>query len=281
MLLSGCIAKTNTKGLILTYKKRYTVQRKAKKLNLKNILVSQPKPVEIEKTPYGDLAAKYNLNIDFHKFIKIEGINSKEFRQSRINILEHTAIIFTSRNAVDHFFRMCKELRLEVPDSLKYFCISEATAFYLQKYVQYRKRKIFHGKQNFVELMEIIKKHKEEKYLLPCSDIHKISLSKLLDEGKITYSKAIMYRTIASNLSEIDINSYDMLIFFSPSGVKSLFKNFPDYQQNGTIISAFGPTTSKAVKEAGLELNIIAPTKTAPSMTMAIEEYINKESKKK
>ncbi len=257
------------------------MHRKAKKLNLKNILVSQPQPADLAKSPYGTLAEKYNLNIDFHKFIKVEGVTSKEFRQSKVNILDHTAVIFTSRNAVDHFFSMCKDLRIEVPDSLKYFCISEATAFYLQKYVQYRKRKIFHGKQNFAELVDIIKKHKDEKYLLPCSDIHKASLSNLLDENKVVHNKAIMYRTIASNLSNLKIDKYDMLIFFSPSGVRSLMKNFPNYKQNETLIAAFGPTTSKAVSDAGLKLNIKAPTKTAPSMTMAIEEYIQKESKKK
>lgn len=257
------------------------MERKARKLNIKNILVSQPKPAELDKSPYGDLSERYNLNIDFHKFIKIEGVASKEFRQERINILDYSAIIFTSRNAVDHFFRMCKDLRVEVPDTMKYFCISEATAFYLQKYVQYRKRKIFHGKQNFAQLMDIIKKHKDEKYLLPCSDIHKTSISKMLDENEIEYKKAIMYRTIASNLSHIEIGKYDMLIFFSPAGVKSLFKNFPEYTQNSTLIAAFGPTTTKAVTEAGLTLNIKAPTKTSPSMTMAIEEYIQKEAKKK
>jgi len=257
------------------------VERKARKLNIKNILVSQPQPADFAKSPYSDLAKKYNLDIDFHKFIKIEEVPSKEFRQQKINLLDHTAVIFTSRNAVDHFFRMAKELRLEIPDTMKYFCISEATAFYLQKYVQYRKRKIFYGKQNFAQLVDIIKKHKDEKYLLPCSDIHKASLSKLLEENKIVYSKAIMYKTVAANLSRVKINNYDMLIFFSPSGITSLLKNFPKYQQGDTLIAAFGPTTSKAVKDSGLQLNIKAPTKTAPSMTMAIDEFIQKESKKK
>lgn len=257
------------------------MERKAKKLKIKDILVSQPQPADFEKSPYSSLAKKYNLNIEFHKFIKVEGISSKEFRQQKISIIDHDAIIFTSRNAVDHFFNMCKDLRVEVPDTMKYFCISEATAFYLQKYVQYRKRKIFYGVQKFEQLVEIIKKHKEEKYLLPCSDIHKASLGKLLDENEINFTKAVMYRTVASNLSHIDIDKYDMLIFFSPSGITSLFKNFPEYKQNSTLIAAFGPTTTKAVKEAGLKLNIKAPTKTSPSMTMAIDEYINKQAKKK
>jgi len=245
-----------------------------------NILVSQPQPTDIEKSPYGDLTKKYSVEIDFHKFINIEGIPSREFRQSRINLLDHSAVIFTSRNAVDHYFRLAKELRADIPQTMKYFCMSESTAFYLQKYVQYRKRKIFHGKQNFDDLMEIIRKHKEEKYLLPCSDIHKASISKMLDDSAITYTKGIFYKTLASDLSHIDIKKYDMLIFFSPTSIASLFKNFPEFKQNSTVIGAFGPTTGNAVKEAGLTLNIEAPTKTAPSMTMAIEEYLHKNMKK-
>lgn len=245
-----------------------------------NILVSQPQPTDLEKSPYGDLTRKYNVDIDFQKFINIEGIPSKEFRQSRINLLEFSAVIFTSRNAVDHYFRMAKELRAEIPQTMKYFCMSESTAFYLQKYVQYRKRKIFHGKQSFDDLMEIIRKHREEKYLLPCSDIHKASISKMLDDNLISYTKGIFYKTLASDLSHVDIKKYDMLIFFSPSGITSLLKNFPEYKQNSTVIGAFGPTTTKAVKDAGWTLNIEAPTKTAPSMTMAIEEFLQKNIKK-
>ena len=245
-----------------------------------NILVSQPQPTDFEKSPYAELTKKYNVKIDFHKFIKVEGVPSKEFRQSRINLLDYSAVIFTSRNAVDHYFRMAKELRADIPQTMKYFCISESTAFYLQKYVQYRKRKIFHGKQNFEELMDIIKKHKEEKYLLPCSDIHKASISKMLEDAGINYNKGVFYRTLASDLSHLDIKEYDMLIFFSPSGITSLFKNFPGFKQNSTMIGAFGPTTSKAVIDSGLTLNIEAPTKTAPSMTMAIEEFLQKNHKK-
>jgi len=245
-----------------------------------NILVSQPQPADVDKSPYGDLTRKFNVEIDFHKFIKIEGIPSKEFRQSRISLLDYSAVIFTSRNAVDHYFRMAKELRADIPQTMKYFCMSESTAFYLQKYVQYRKRKIFHGKQSFDDLMEIIRKHKEEKYLLPCSDIHKASISHMLDDNGINYNKGIFYKTLASDLSTIDINKYHMLIFFSPSGIASLFKNFPEFKQNSTVIGAFGPTTGNAVKEAGLTLNIEAPTKTAPSMTMAIEEFLQKHLKK-
>ncbi len=250
------------------------------RMKIKKILVSQPEPVDFEKSPYSDLAKKYNLSIDFQKFIKIEGVSARDFRQERIALGDFTAIILTSRNGVDHFFRIAKEMRFEVPDTLKYFCISESTAFYLQKYVHYRKRKIFHGKQTFAELLEIIKKHKEEKYLLPCSDIHKASMIKMLDDSKVNYRKAILYRTVGSNLSGVNIEDYDMLVFFSPAGIKSLVMNFPDYKQNNTLFGAFGPATAQAVAEAGFKLHVNAPTKTSPSMTMAIEEYIEEEIKK-
>lgn len=250
------------------------------KVKVKNILVSQPKPADLDKSPYGELSKKYNLNIEFHKFIKIEGVEAKDFRKERINILKYTAIIFTSRNAVDHFFRVSKDMRIEIPDTMKYFCISESTAFYLQKYVQYRKRKIFHGRQSFDQLMEIIKKHKDEKYMLPCSENHKQNITKQLEIEGVDFTKAILYKTLASDLSKVTIDSYDMLIFFSPAGVKSLFKNFPKFKQNSTLIAAFGPTTGKAVQDAGLKLDIQAPTKTAPSMTMAIDQHIQKFDKK-
>jgi len=248
-------------------------------LKVKNILVSQPEPADIEKSPYGELCRKYNVKIDFHKFIKIEGISAKEFRLAKGSFQGHTAVILTSRHAVDHFFRMAKELRYEVPDSLKYFCISESTAYYLQKYVQYRKRKIFYGKQNFADLLEVIKKHREEKFLLPSSDIHKQSIFKMLDAEKIDYTKAVIYRTVASNLSHLDLDKYDMMIFFSPAGIQSLKTNFPDYNQGDQLIAAFGKTTAKAIKEAGLRLNIPAPTQSAPSMSMAVEEYLAKLAK--
>jgi len=249
-------------------------------LKINSILVSQPEPAELEKSPYGELKKKFGVGIDFRKFIKVEGITASEFRKDKVYIDDHTAIIFTSRNAVDHFFRMAKDMRVEIPDTMKYFCISEAAAFYLQKYVQYRKRKIFHGRQKFEDLLEIIIKHNNEKYLLPCSDIHKLTLPKMLDAKKIKYNKAIIYKTVASDLSDVNIKKYDLIVFFSPAGVKSLFNNFPKFEQNSTLIGAFGPTTAKAIKDSGLKLNIAAPTKTALSMTMAIEEYLNKENKK-
>jgi uroporphyrinogen-III synthase len=248
-------------------------------LKVKNILVSQPQPPDLEKSPYGDLIKKFNVKIDFHKFIKVEGITAKEFRMAKGSFSGHTAVILTSRHAVDHFFRMAQELRFEIPDSLKYFCISESTAYYLQKYVQYRKRKIFYGKQNFSELMDVIKKHESETFLVPSSDIHKQTMFELLDKEKVKYTKAIIYKTVASNLSDLDINKYDLMIFFSPAGIKSLQNNFPNYNQGEKIIAAFGNTTATAVEEAGFKLNIPAPTQSAPSMSMAIEEYLIKMAK--
>ncbi|MDD4109475.1 MAG: uroporphyrinogen-III synthase [Prolixibacteraceae bacterium] len=244
-------------------------------MKIKSILVSQPKP-ETAKSPYFDLAEKSNVKIDFRPFIQVEGISAKEFRQTRIHILDHTAVIFTSRTAIDHFFRISRELRQTIPDSMKYFCISEATAYYLQKYIVYRKRKIFFGNGKFSDLVNIMKKHKDENFLVPLSDIHKQGIPELLDKGGYKYTKAILYKTISSDLSDLRDVNYDVLVFFSPSGIKSLFQNFPDFEQNNTRIACFGPATAKAVKEAGLNLDIEAPTAEAPSMTMALEHYINK-----
>ena len=242
-------------------------------LAVKTILVTQPKP-EAEKSPYFDIITKFKVKIDFREFIHVEGIDVKELRKERLNLPDYTAIILTSRNAVDHFFRVCKEMRYQVPDSLKYFCISESTAYYLQKYVQFRKRKIFHGKQRFVELMDVIKKHKEENYLLPCSDIVNKEISKLLEEQKINFMKAVFYKTVASDLSDLSNVNYDMLVFFSPSGVESLIKNFPKFKQNVTRIAAFGTSTAQAIKKAGLRLDVQAPMPNAPSMTAALEHYL-------
>ena len=249
-------------------------------MKIKSILVSQPKP-QTEKSPYFDLAEKYNLRIDFKPFIQIEGISSKEFRQTRINLENFTAIIFTSRTAIDHFFRLAEEVRYTVPDTMKYFCISESTAFYLQKYIVYRKRKIFYGKRKFEDLIDVLEKHKEEKYIIPLSDIHKKDIPKLLTKAKINYTKAIMYRTVSNDLADLADVNYDILVFFSPSGIKSLMQNFPEFKQNDTKIAAFGPTTEKAVNDANLRLDIKAPIPQAPSMTMALEQYIKKENKKK
>jgi uroporphyrinogen-III synthase len=248
-------------------------------LKVKSILVTQPRP-ETDKNPYADLSKKYSLNIDFREFIHVEGVPAQEFRQQRINFNEHTAVILTSRNAVDHFFRICQETRFTVPDTMKYFCISESTAFYLQKYVQYRKRKIFHGKATFNDLIEIIRKHKEEKFIYPCTDVHKEDIPEILDKYKINYAKAVLYRTVCSDLSDLADVYYDILVFFSPSGITSLFKNFPKFKQNKTRLAAFGPTTAKAMEEAGLRVDIHAPKPGTPSMTMAIEEYVKQVNKK-
>lgn len=246
---------------------------------VKSILVSQAPP-ESDKNPYADLGKKFKVKIDFRPFIHVEGIDIKDFRKDRVNIPEHTAVIMTSRNAVDHFFRICKEIRHTVPDDMKYFCISESTAYYLQKYVVYRKRKIFHGKQKFIELLDVIKKHKEEKFFLPCSDIHKQEITDILDEHKIKYTKAVLYKTVASDLSDLADIKYDMLVFFSPQGIESLFKNFPKFKQNKTRIAAFGSTTSEAVLQSGLRLDVKAPMPNAPSMTMAIEHFIKNDKEK-
>jgi uroporphyrinogen-III synthase len=240
---------------------------------IKSILITQNDP-GTDKNPYVDLAKKYKLKIDYRPFIHVEGLEAIDFRQQRVDLLEHTAVIFTSRNAVDHYFRLAKEMRLTIPETMKYFCMSEAIAYYLQKYIQFRKRKIFFGHSTFNELMEPIKKHRTEKFVLPCSDILKPSIPESLEKEKIAYSKAMMYKTVCSDLSDLADVKYDLLVFFSPSDIESLFKNFPDFAQNNTRIAAFGPTTAKAVQDAKLRVDILAPTPKAPSMSMAIEQYI-------
>ncbi|HRO98768.1 MAG TPA: uroporphyrinogen-III synthase [Flavobacteriales bacterium] len=249
-------------------------------MKIKTILVSQPAPTD-EKSPYHELARKYGLKIDFRPFIKVEAVPAQDFRQERINILDHTAIVLTSRNSVDHFFRMCKELRITVPETMKYFCISESVAYYVQKYIVYRKRKVFIGKQSFSDLIDVIKKHKDEKYLVPCSDIQKQEIPELLDKVGVKYTNAVFYRTVASDLSDIKELKYDMLVFFSPGGIESLKKNFPKFKQEGAFIAAFGPTTAKAVTDNGFRLDLQAPLPEAPSMTGAMELFIKQQAKKK
>lgn len=247
---------------------------------IKNVLVSQPSP-ESEKSPYLQLAEKYNLNIVFRKFFKVDSIPAKDCKHDKISINNSTAIIFTSKNAIDNYFRICNEMRITVPDTMKYFCTSESIARYLHKYVVYRKRKIFYGKQQFHELMDlIIKKYNNEKFLFPCSDTHKQDIPKLLEKNKISYTKAIIYRTISADLSDIDIKNFQMLVFFSPSGIKYLCVNYPAFKQKSTIIAAFGLSTAKAVRDAGFTLNIEAPTSKTPSMTLAIDMFLKKHNKK-
>lgn len=247
---------------------------------IKTILVSQPKP-EGEKSPYFDLAEKYKLKIDFRPFIQVEGLSAQEFRQQKVNFSNYTAVILTSKVAIDHYFRMSEEMRFEVPETMKYFCISEAVALYLQKYIPFRKRKIFFGKQNIEDLMDVMKKHKDEKFLLPCTDILRDSIPLTLEKSGYEFTKAILYRTVASDLSDLENVYYDMLVFFSPGGIESLLKNFPDFKQNNTLIAAFGPTTANAVIKNNLRLDVHAPMPNAPSMTGAIELFIKDLAKKK
>ena len=248
------------------------------KKKIKTILVSQPKP-EGDKSPYFELAKKFKLKIDFRPFIHVEGLTAQEFRKQRIQVLDHTAVIFTSRNAVDHFFRLCGESRVTVPETMKYFCMSEAIAYYLQKYVVYRKRKIFVGERRFSDLMPLIKKHGNERFLLPSADKLKEDITHQLEETDINFTRAIFYRTVISDLSDLEDVKYDMLVFFSPSGIKSLFHNFPDFTQGETRIAAFGATTHKAIAEHDLRLDCSAPTPEYPSMTASIAAYVKESSK--
>ena len=247
-------------------------------LNIKRLLVSQPKPTS-EKSPYFDLAEKYGVEIEFRPFIKVEPLTSKEFRQQRISILDYSAVVFTARTGIDHFFRLCEELRVTIPETMKYFCMSESIAVYLQKYIVYRKRKIFFGASGKLDdLITIIAKHPKEKYLVPVSDVHKDDLRLKLEVKKIDFTEAVMYRTVSNDFKADESFDYDMLVFFSPAGISSLLKNFPNFNQKDIRIGCFGPTTAKAVKDAGLRLDVEAPTPEAPSMTAALEQYLKKES---
>jgi uroporphyrinogen-III synthase len=247
-------------------------------LKIRKILVSQPEPSEV-KSPYYDLAKKYNLKIDFKPFIQVEGVSIKDFRQQKINILDFTAVIFTSKTGIDHFFRICNELRITVPDTLKYFCITENVAFYLQKYIVYRKRKIFHGKAKFQDLIDVISKHKEDYFFVPLADPHNAEIPELLDKSNIKYMIGTLYKTISSNFSNINDFEYDIIVFYSPSGIKSLKENFPDFVQGEIKIAAFGPTTACAVEHEGLRLDINAPNPKAPSMTMALDIYLKEHNR--
>ncbi|MET4073999.1 uroporphyrinogen-III synthase [Hymenobacter sp. UYCo722] len=242
---------------------------------ISSILVTQPKPTN-DVSPYFAIAEKYGIKVDFREFIDVQPVSYKDFRKDKINILEYTAIIFTSRNAVDHFFRICQEAKLEMPAEMKYFCISEQTANYLQKYIVLRKRKLFVGERTAADLFDVIKKHKGEKFLYPCSDIRKDDLPVFMRANNLKFSEAVIYRTVASDLSDLSDVKYDCIAFFSPSGISSLFINFPNFVQDGTRLAAFGPTTAKAVIDAGLILDIEAPHPNAPSMTGAIEAYIRR-----
>jgi len=249
-------------------------------LKIRKILISQPEP-QTEKSPYFDLATKYNIKIDFKPFIHVEGISVREFRQQKINISDYTALIFTSRTAVDHFFRISEEMRITIPDTVKYFCVTESIAFYLQKYIVFRKRKIFYGNNNFADLMESILKHKEENYLIPLTDPHNSDIPQILNKNNIKHIIGYFYRIISSNMTDINLHDYDIIVFFSPLGIKSLFDNFPTFNQNGLFIGTFGPYTAKVALDAGLQLNVQAPTPETPSITAALECFIKKCSKEK
>jgi uroporphyrinogen-III synthase len=249
-------------------------------MKVKTILVSQPEP-KVENSPYFDLQQKQKVKIDFRPFIHVEGVASKEIRLQKVDLNNYSAIILTSRNAVDHFFRVAEEMRFKVPDTMKYFCQSEAVAFYLQKYVVYRKRKIYVGKRTFSELSPLIKKYKDETFLLPSTDKLKPEVPIILDGLDINWKQATFYKTVISDLSDLSNVYYDILVFFSPSGIDSLFHNFPDFNQNNTRIAVFGNTTIKAVEDRNLRVDIAAPTPETPSMTMALEKYIEKVNTKK
>ena len=247
-------------------------------MKVKTILVSQPEP-KMDNSPYSRLIEKEKVKVDFRPFIHVEGVDAKNVRQQKIDLNQFTAIILTSRNSVDHFFRIAEEMRFKVPDTMKYFCQSEAVAYYLQKYVVYRKRKIYVGKRNFADLSPMFKKYKDETFLLPSSDSLKDEIPRVLDDLKLNWTRGIFYRTVISDLSDLRNVYYDVLVFFSPSGIESLLKNFPDFEQKNTRIAVFGNSTIQAATDAGLRIDIKAPTPETPSMTMALQKYITEVNK--
>ena len=253
-------------------------------MKIKKILVSQPKPTS-DKSPYYEIAEKHNVEVVFRPFIKVEGLSAKEFRQSKINLADYTAVIFTARTAVDNFFRLCEETRVNVPDTMRYFCTTEQVALYLQKYIVYRKRKISFGttgKLNDPQFLQAVQKNNKEKFLLPVSDVHDSVNTKPLDDLKINYTPAVMYRTVSNDFTPDEPFDYDLLLFFSPAGIDSLLKNFPDFGKEGereVAIGTFGAPTAKAVTDAGLRLDIEAPTKDFPSMPAAVDAFLTRNSK--
>lgn len=247
-------------------------------MKIKSILVSQPAP-QAESSPYTEIAKREKIKIDFRPFIHVQGVDAKELRAQKIDLSHYTGIIFTSKNAIDHYFRLADEMRFAVPDTMRYICQSEAIANYLQKHIVYRKRKISFGEKSMADLAPLFKKHHDEKYLLPCSDVLTEETSRVLDGSGIDWTKAVMYRTVASDLSDIKVDEYDMFVFFSHQGIKSLFQNFENFKQGDKKIAVFGVSTKLAAEEAGLKVDVMAPTKETPSMTMAIEKYIKANQK--
>ena len=245
---------------------------------IKKILVSQPKPSS-EKSPYFDIAKKNNVEMVFRPFFKVEGITAKEFRQQKISLLNHTAVVFTSRHAIDNYFKLAKELRVTIPEEMKYFCVTETIALYIQKYTQYRKRKVFFGTTGKIDdLLPSMMKHKTEKYLVPLSSVHNDNVKNLLDSKKLTHTECVMFRTVSDDLTPEEVKNfdYDMLVFFSPTGVKALKKNFPEFKQGDIKIAAFGPATAKMIPDEGLTLHLEAPSKEYPSMSSALEAFLSK-----
>ena len=248
---------------------------------IKKILVSQPKPTS-ERSPYFDIEKEFGVDSVFRPFFKVEGLSSREFRQQKVSILEHTAVVFTSRHAIDNYFKLAKEMRLTIPEDMKYFCPIETIALYIQKYVQYRKRKVFFGETGKIQdLVPLMAKHKTEKYLVPLSSVHNDDIKEMLDAKKINHTECVMYRTVSNDFTEEEKAAfdYDMLVFFSPTGVKALFQNFPDFKQGDIKIAAFGPATAKEVVAQGLRLDLEAPSQKFPSMTMALKDYLKKNNK--
>jgi uroporphyrinogen-III synthase len=249
-----------------------------KEPKVKSILISQPEPAD-GKSPYFDLKEKYKVQVSFRPFTHVEAVPAKDFRKDKISIIDHTAVILSSRASIEHFFRICEEMRVDIPVDLKYFCLTEAIALYLQKFITYRKRKVFYPKVKDTDIFNILAKHKNENYLFPCSNIGQSETVEFLRAHKLKFDEAIIYKTVSSDLSDLSNVNYDVIAFFGPTGIKSLFDNFPDFKQNNTRIAAFGPITCKAVLDAGLTLNIEAPTAETPSMKMALEQYIKRVNK--
>lgn len=248
-------------------------------MKIKKILVSQPKPSS-DKSPYFDIAARHGVEMVFRPFIKVEGLSAREFRQQKINITDFSAVIFTARTAIDHFFRLCEEMRLSIPDTMKYFCTTESIALYLQKYIVYRKRKIFHGETGkLADMLPSLTKHNKETFLYAVSDVHKNDTNaEMLDKAKINYTKAVMYRTVSNDFTPDEPFDYDMLLFFSPAGIDSLLKNFPEFQQGDIQLGCFGASTAKAIEEAGLRLDLSAPSPKAPSITAALDLFLKEKN---
>lgn len=251
------------------------------KAKIKTLLVSQPQPTDPEKSPFYEISKKFGLKIDYRKFFRIDRLSSREFREQKVYLNDFPAIIFTSRQAVDHYFSMAKDLRYNPPDTTKYFCMSETIALYLQKYIQFRKRKIFFCNNNPEDLADSMKKHDKEQFLLPCSDENNDHLTNFLCGKNFKIRKAVFFRPVREEVSDLTLSAYDMLVFFSPFGIKSLFENFPDYKQGEQIIAAFGEQTALSITDAGLKQHVMAPTEQFPSIIMAIEDFLVKLNKKK